>query len=172
MKRSNVLALVALVTGVMIWGCSQSTTGPSGPSTAELIGKWVFSSVHVTGTTLMHFGVPILPDTTIHTDTTITMSGNANYAQFNADMTYSSQMPATASLGGGSVADSGTWSLSGSNLRLLSASGDTTNLSVSISGNNGTFVNSTSQREDNPTGTLPGSYIQSTMTSTVHATKQ
>jgi hypothetical protein len=171
MKRSKVFTLVALVTAVMIWGCSQSTTGPSGPSTADLIGKWIFSSVHVTGSTLMHFGIPTIHDTTITTDTTITMSGNTNYAQFNADMTYFTQMPAMASMGG-SVSDSGTWSNSGSNLRLISYAKDTTNLNASISGNTGTFVNSTSQRLDNPTGLLPGSYAQSSITSTVHATKQ
>lgn len=172
MKRSNVLALVAIATGIMIWGCSQSTTGSTGPSTADLIGKWVYSSVHITGTTTIHLGIPTVPDSTFHTDTAISFSGTDNYAQLYADMTYSMKMPGMASIPGAPVSDSGKWSLEGSSLRLISTVNDTTNLSVSVSGNNGTFVNTTSQRMDNPTGTLPGSYIQSSMTSTMKATKQ
>jgi hypothetical protein len=171
MKRSNGLVLVAAVAGIMIWGCSKTSTGPSGPSTTDLIGKWIYSSVHITGTTLIHVGIQGYPDSTVHIDDTIAMSGTANYAQLYADMTYSMEMPALVSLGA-PAADTGTWSLSGSSLRLIDTLKDTTNLSVSISGNNGTFVDSTSQRTNNPTGTIPGSYIQSTMITTSTATKQ
>jgi|GEM_PF-5522119 hypothetical protein len=170
MKRSNVLALVAMVAVVMIWGCSKSSTGPSGPSATDLIGKWVFSSAHMTGTELMHFGMG-LPDTTIHVDTTVTMTGNANYAQLYSDMTYSMHMPSIASLGA-PAADSGEWSLSGSNLRMIDNAKDTTNLSASVNGNNGTFVNVSSQTIDNPTGTLPGSYLQTSLTFTIIGAKQ
>jgi hypothetical protein len=72
----------------------------------------------------------------------------------------------------GASAESGIWSLSGSSLRMISSSNDTTNLSVSVNGNNGTFVNSMSERMDNPTGLLPGSYVQITETVTVSAIKQ
>lgn len=170
MKRSNVLALVAVVAGVMIWGCSKSSTGPSAPSTAELIGKWVFSSVHITGSNTIHLGMGI-PDSTIHTDTAITFSGSANYAQLNADMTYSMKMPGMASMPGAQVSDSGTWSLAGSSLRMISTAGDTTNLGVSVSGNSGTFVDISSQRIVVP-GMPQGSYIQSSMTATMLAAKQ
>jgi hypothetical protein len=69
---------------------------------------------------------------------------------------------------GGSPSDTGTWSLSGSNLRLISTSGDTTNLSVSVNGNSGTFVNTMSERTD----LGGGAYIQMNMAATVSATKQ
>jgi|SRR5271157_2798933 hypothetical protein len=170
MKRTSVLALVAMAAGLMIWGCSKSSTGPSAPSTAELIGKWVFSSVHITGSNTIHLGMG-LPDSTIHTDTAITFSGSANYAQLYADMTYSMQMPAMASMPGAPASDSGAWSLAGSSLRMISTAGDTTNLSVSVSENNGTFVDISSQRITVPT--MPqGSYIQSSMTATMLAAKQ
>ncbi len=171
MKRSNVFALVAMVAVVMLWGCSKSTTGPSGPSATDLIGKWVFSSAHVTGTTLIHFGIVGVPDSTVHTDTAITFTGTANDAQLYADMTYSLQTPGLASLGA-PVADSGTWSLSGSSLRLIDNANDTTNLSVSVNGNNGTFVNSTSTKIDNVPGMPQGAYIQSSLTFTIIGAKQ
>lgn len=171
MKRTSVLALVAMVAGIIIGGCSQSSTGPSAPSTADLIGKWIFSSVIMKGTTTIHLGITGVPDSTYQTDTTITFSGTANYAQLYADMTYATQMPGMASTGA-PVSDTGTWSLSGSSLRLISVSNDTTNLSVSVSGKNGTFVNVTSQRLNNPTGILPGSYYQIAMTTTMSALKQ
>ncbi|HUI92834.1 MAG TPA: hypothetical protein VLX68_11360 [Chitinivibrionales bacterium] len=168
MKHYQVLALSAVVAGIMLWGCSNSTgTGPAALTTTEMIGKWVFNSLHETGTTTMHLGIPGIPDSTFHVDSTVTLSGGANYAQLYSDMTYASKMPAITSTGGSS-SDTGSWSLSGSNLRLISTAGDTTNLSVSVSGNNGTFVNTTSERMDLGNG----AYVQTNMTATVSATKQ
>jgi hypothetical protein len=164
MNRRNVFALVALAAVVMIWGCSPATSVKA-PTTAELIGKWVFTSIHETMTETIHYGIPGAHDSTMRMDSTLTLSGTANYLQLNADITYSFTMPAM-----GASAESGTWSLSGSSLRMISSTTDTTNLSVSVSGNNGTFVNSKSERTDIPT--VPGAYIQMSETVTVLGTKQ
>jgi hypothetical protein len=132
-------AIVALAAASLV-GCGDNSTAGNPPTVDDIVGKWIIAQSYAVIKTTIHYS-DSLPDSTYQRDTAITVSGTDNFAQFDSAMNYTIQTnPLTLGLYG-PASGTGTWSLSGSLLRMIStSSGDTTDMNVGISGNNGVFV--------------------------------
>jgi hypothetical protein len=155
MRLKHVLTVFAVVAGVFLWGCGQSATGPAPVTEAQVVGTWNPSSMHVH--MVMTTNIPGTQNMTI--DTTETNSPG-DYLQFNSDHTFTSNSSST-----GGPPSSGTWSLSGNTLKLIS-SPDTMIMTATINGKSGTFVSTQTQ------SSTQGAYtVTETITVTIYATK-
>jgi len=161
-------SLLSFLVASTMFGCGNSSTGPTAPTTADLIGKWVISSRHAAETGLIHFGNGI-PDSTYHSDSVKTFSNGNDYIILNTDQTYTASSDEKLF---NANSDAGTWSLAGNQLRLIShTANDTIDLSTSVSGTNGTFVQTISQVVDLST-LFPGVTVTLTGSITYSGTKQ
>ena len=155
MRLKHVLTVFAVVAGVFLWGCSQSTTGPAVVTEAQVIGTWNPTSMHEH--MVMTMNIPGTQPVT--TDTTVANSPG-DHLQFNSNHTFTSNGSGT-----GSPPSSGTWSLSGNTITLISST-DTMTMTATINGKSGTFVSTQTQSFSQ------GAYtVTETMTVTIYATK-
>lgn len=136
MKFSSII----IITIALFLNCGDKGTSVSPPTVSDLVGKWIITQNHVIMTTQIHRS-DSLPDSTFQRETTITASGTDNYARFDSSMNFRIKTDIATFGVYGPKSDSGTWSLSGSALQLISVNGtDTTNVTAGVSGKNGTFV--------------------------------
>lgn len=141
MRRHTTLLACLAVVALLAARCSDdsgSTTGPTVPTTSQLVGLWQFSDAVFDGTVslsfTMQFGdTSFTIDTTMLLDTTLVLDPDSNWLDLREDSTYVqattvdpdsliSNPMAKASSAGAMVAtaettmDSGTWWMDGSNL--------------------------------------------------------
>jgi hypothetical protein len=134
------LLTTILLAASIFFGCGDKSIPVAPPSVSDIVGKWTITQSHDIITTQVHRS-DSLPDSTFTRDTTITASGTDDFARFDSSMTYRIQTDIATFGVYGPKSDSGTWSLSGSSLQMISINRtDTTTVSANVTGKNGTFV--------------------------------
>lgn len=165
MKKAVALFCIGIAAVMISCGDKSPTGGGGGPSETDLVGKWTFNTVHSVGTVRMQ--IPSVIDTTENVDSTTTCSGGDDWVDVKADKSYQLSVNDPTM---GSNAETGTWTLSGSTLTMISTGNtDTTVLTVSVSGTSGSFTRTESSTETDPT---MGMTITYNVTATISATKQ
>lgn len=160
MSRTKALMAGIFGLGLLLAACNSTDGGGGAPITeADLQGKWTITTMHQKGTR------KITPaggaTTTANVDTTTTMPAGSSI-EFKADKSLAISMgfPMT-----------GTWKLSGTNTvtTIVSFLGeaDTSDMTATISGNQGTFVSHDVDSDD-----FGGVMTEEDLMTTVKATKQ
>jgi hypothetical protein len=149
-------------------GCEKGD-GVTAVSQGDLVGRWNFTSIHAK----YHSTITVNGKTNSYDqDTTQSLAGKGNFAQFNQDLTCSADIPLLAlGLGKRSAAAAvvtGTWSVSGNTITLISTDKqDTVALAAAVSGTSGTFtIANESSFDEGADGTY-----KTTSTSEIKATK-
>lgn len=162
----KVLAVFCMGITALVMSCGEdSPTGGGGPAETDLIGKWAFSTMHSVGT--VHISFPPIMDTTMNIDSTSTFAGNDDWLDLKSDKSYQLSVVDPTM---GTNDETGTWTLNGSALTMISSGtpADTTTVTVSVSGTSGTFSMVESSTETDPSGAT----ITYNVTATISATKQ
>jgi hypothetical protein len=157
-------------------GCNEGGDGVVAVSKEDLIGRWSFTSMHMTTRTSVTSNGRT---ESFKEDTTVSLAGMNHYAQFNQDLTFSSDIP-LQSLGwskrsASAFAVAGTWSVTGNTITAIpSGDLDTLAMAAVVSGNSGTFTlvnESTGVIEINSEEMAGGGTYTTTITSAITATK-
>lgn len=159
MSRTKAITAGIFGLGLMFAGCNSTDGGGAAITEADLQGKWTITTTHEKGTEKTTEGGQT---TTKNVDTTTTMPAGSSI-EFKADKTLAITMgfPIT-----------GTWKLSGANtvttiVSFFGLAADTSDMTVTISGTQGTFVSHDVDTEEDG-----GATIVSDLVTTIKATKQ
>ncbi|MCX7725674.1 MAG: hypothetical protein N2053_02365 [Chitinispirillaceae bacterium] len=156
------LCVVVFLSFVFFVSCNNNPSGSV--SEDALIGKWTFTK-EVVNVNITASGM------SMKMDTTIVFSGNNDYVEFKNDHTYYLTIDEDLELMkkkigkdkeimmGEATTETGTWSLSGNSLKIISDVGDTTTFTVSINGSNATFTQNVDEKDP-----ILGTEVNGTMT--------
>ena len=139
MKMKNGLIGLALVTGLVLAACNSGTDSAAPVAAGDLVGKWFYRHETTKGSIKSHYVLAGKAyDTTVVLDHDTAYTGTTYYMEFKADNTYSSNSPddevemeKTSAV---SSMETGTWSLSGATLTMISSDSNTAKINIAVSG--------------------------------------
>ena len=144
---------------------------PAGPATAaDLFGTWMMSTAVMTHTVTIHIS-GTARDSIHADDTTMHFTNNNDFYTYYSTMTYYTQFDDNILGNTGMITDTGTWTLSGTKLTIVSSQSPVPYTStLDLKGNNATIT--TRVYSDSQPGPNAGDYILNYQDLAISAAKQ